>query len=249
MDELKSIISWFRVAAWGNQRKWAEFGRGFSRPDVSRGWKPVLDQRLQLNFRFYKANYIFIALICFAFTLLRNWTLLFAVLVVFSLYAYLFHVRRGPFVINGKLITERHQKLGWRIGAAIILFLAGALWPALKIGSFVAVVILAHSTFRTPTRLAESGSSKLHGYFDGGNGSDDEGMDEEAGGKSDGVGVDGDGSEVMMGGGGPSVNGGSMGGAGPLPGTVETRRRKNEEYEARRKQLAEKFPQLHAHNY
>ena len=36
-------------------------------------------------------------------------------------------------------------------------------------------MILAHGTFRTPTRMQmDAGSSKLHGLFDGGAGSDTE---------------------------------------------------------------------------
>ena len=80
----------------------------------------------------------------------------------------------------------------------------------------------------------DAGSSKLHGLFDGGAGSDTEDVDEEAGAND----ADAEAEEA-------GYAGGALGGAtGPLPGTVETRHRKNEEYMARRARLQSQYPNL-----
>merc|ERR1719197_2436356 len=90
-------------------------------------------------------------------------------------YGFLFYVRRAPFIVGGVLVTQRQQLLAWRIGAALVFLLTAPYWSMVKMCFFVGLVILAHGTFRTPTRMQmDAGSSKLHGLFDGGAGSDTE---------------------------------------------------------------------------
>ena len=91
-------------------------------------------------------------------------------------------------------------------------------------------MLVAHGTFRTPTRM-QMDNSKLHGMFDGGAEADDN-VDEEAGGNDEDEGGEGAGFD------------GGQSASGPLPGTVETRHRKNEEYMSRRARLQNKYPNL-----
>ena len=47
---------------------------------------------------------------------ITNWWLLFAVLVAGAAYGYLFHVRKVPLVISGRLVTAREKLAVWAAG-------------------------------------------------------------------------------------------------------------------------------------
>lgn len=235
MDELRQMGNWMLVSAWGSRRHWVEFISGFSVPKAAEGW-PSLEARLRSNLRQYKNNYITIAGVLSVYSLLTNWYLLLVAIVAGGTYAYLFS-QSLPLVIQGRLITARQKLLGWSIASTSLCLVLGCLWTVLWLVFLVALVVLIHGTFRTPSRFGSKGRGGS--FFSDHRGSDDEGnVDEEAGGNMDDD--DQDGSVRNIGG---------MGGRrGPVPGTVETRHRKNEEYLARRQRLQNRYPNLNYGN-
>lgn len=248
MEEVDDIVSYFKRIGWANQRSWgSDFFAKFAMPKWNSGSSKLMDAAWT-NILYYRTNYFFLGVVIALWAvyvcalaarrstssvLTRAFTcpcrfnrpiFLLAILLIVAGWTYVFVVRRFPIEVQGKILSRQEKAGACAAGSVVVLWLFGCLWAAIWTAGFTSLVVLAHALFRPANRKAKATQmatdAKLRVSSAFGRGGDDV----EAADSSDGEGEEA----------------GAIG-RGALPGQVENRARRREDYAKRREQLQQQY--------
>jgi len=230
MEEVNDVVAFFRQIGWGDMRAWgSDFVGRFRVPPIARLDK--LTDAVWTNIIYYRTNYTLIAAVLALWAIFNRPIFLLALLVIAAGWLYVFVVRRFPITVQGRILQRQEKAGALAIASVVVLLLFGCLWATIWVAGFASLLVLLHAAFRPPNlkakaaRMGADARMRVSGLR-GGGGSDDEGGDDvEGGGDSDGEDA-------------------GVAGRGPVPGRVENRARRREEYAARRAKLQSSYPNI-----
>lgn len=181
------------------------------------------------NIVYYRTNYVLIGLGFLIWAIARDFLMLLTLGLTFAAWFYVMSVRKEPFFIQKRPVSKRELMYALLIGSVFIAWLFGSILSIVWVAGMTSVVTLLHAALRHPnlkakaTRMATDAKASMSSRKDDRSSADD---------------IEDPGSEEEG-----SAESASR---GPVPGRVESRARRQEEYRARRAQLQNKYPTIGA---
>ncbi|KAI8471910.1 MAG: prenylated rab acceptor family protein [Monoraphidium minutum] len=161
----------YASTSFENRKPWSEvLERGaFARPANL----TEASARLRRNAAYFRTNYGMVLLAAVAVSFAMNPSSLFVLGALLVGWVYVFAVRTGPLVINGRELSEREKFMYMSGGSFVIVFfltnVASIVFSALMFG---AALVAAHGATRVPDDLfiddSEAGTSLLSIFTGGG---------------------------------------------------------------------------------